>query len=60
MHATQSAVVAVTGGILASVFIAALLALLFICRYRLCGNAASSLKKKDQDSDVQQDVFHVR
>ncbi|XP_032776705.2 transmembrane protein 98 [Daphnia magna] len=58
MHATQSAVVAVTGGILASVFIAALLALLFICRYRLCANAGSS-SKKEQGLDVQQDGFHV-
>lgn len=57
MHTSQSAVVAVTGGILASVFIAALLALLFICRNRLC--FGWSLKKKESMETEQPNSFHV-
>ena len=56
------AVVVVTGGILTSVFIAALLALLFICRYKLClcCSLGSTSKRKEQSIHGQQDEFHVR
>nr|CAH0106142.1 unnamed protein product [Daphnia galeata] len=55
------AVVVVTGGILTSVFIAALLALLFICRYKLClcCSLGSTSKRKEQSIHGQQDEFHV-
>ena len=58
MHAPQSAVVAVTGGILASVFVAALLALLFICRNRLCTIRITS--KKEGNEEAEQGGLHVR
>lgn len=45
-------------GILASVFVAALLALLFICRNRLC--SGFTLNKKKENLEIQQDGFHVR
>ena len=58
MHTSQSAVVAVTGGILISVFITALLALLFICRNRLC--FVWSSRKKETIETKQENSFHVR